>query len=127
MLYTPLYYNKNNYERKENEINGQTQDGGCGPPYLPLHCGASQPLSCWLLSTLYPPCEQLLAAVVGGAVIVEPRCWSPSPCHHPYAPAFLYEQLLIVDAVGVVVSPSSLSSSRPAMVVGCWVLIVVEL
>ena len=79
MLYTPLYYDKNNYKRKEGEL-------------LPLHHTASQPPITlpfqYSISTL-----QAVAHSSGGGggdvVIVDPHCWPPSPCHHPYAPAFL--------------------------------------
>jgi len=90
---------------------------------------------------MYPPCEQLLTAV--GV-----RCWALTP-PFSFLPLSLsspictslppYEQLLVVEgsgAIGVNISPSSLSSSCPALavlvlvlvalVVGCWMLIIME-
>ena len=52
MIYTPLYYDKNNYERKEKKVNGHTWEGRCCPVValftmswwlLPLHHAMSQP------------------------------------------------------------------------------------
>ena len=57
----------------------------CGPPY---HVLVAPPIAL-RHSTPHLLCEQLLAAVVGGAVIVVDLNWSPSPCHHLYARAFL--------------------------------------
>ena len=48
MLHTPLYYNKNNYERKEDEINSHIQHSGWHPVVALLT------LSWWLHHTTAP-------------------------------------------------------------------------
>ena len=69
-----------------------------GPPHnvLPCHGGSSHYIvlrvstpSRRLLGIPYPPCKQLLAVVVGGAVVVNP-CWAPLPViTHMHQPSSL--------------------------------------
>ena len=136
MIYTPLYYDKNNYERKKKQSKQPHVEGGCPVvvallTWLPLlHCTVSQPpitlppqhpistllaavvgdaaiiinphSSCWspsslleiggdmAISTQSPPVSKFSQWWVSGAGILPPHSYSsPSPCHHPYAPAFL--------------------------------------
>ena len=80
-----------------------------------MRCAVSP--SCRLLGTPYPPCKQLLAAVVGGAVVVIDPLSLSSPVRTSLPP---YEQSLVAEgsgAVGVVISPLSLSLSCPVLAV----------
>jgi hypothetical protein len=63
---------------KKTEVNGHTREGGWHPVMVapPVALCRESALSCRLLGTPYPPCEQLLAAVVGGAVVVVDPRWS---------------------------------------------------
>jgi hypothetical protein len=72
MIYTTIT------KDKKTEVNGHTREGGWHPVMVapPIVLCRKSALSCRLLGTPYPPCEQLLAAVVGGAVIVVDPHWS---------------------------------------------------
>ena len=79
MICTPLYYDKNNYERKKKWSKWPLAEGRYpvmvapslpGSPYC-ITPWVSLP-SCHFLSIPYPPCKQLLTAV--GV-----RCWALTP------------------------------------------------
>jgi hypothetical protein len=89
-LYTPVYYDKNNYERKEDETSGHGMAGVTlswpslvAPPIVlhtsqaPHHIASSAP-------PIHPvsSCSQW-----GGAVIIDPHCWSPSVITHMLQPS----------------------------------------
>jgi len=85
------------------------------PPFL-IQC----PLSCCLLSTPYLPCKQLLAVVVGGAVVViGPGCNLSAPpfvigdrvVTWPLAPNLPCEQMLTAAVLGAGLSPPHSHSS----------------
>jgi len=108
MLYTPLYYDKNNYERKEDEISGHIRHGGLAPCHGPPYHVLVAPPVALRRSTPYPPWWGVLSS---SSTLVGPPL--PVITHMPP-----YEQLLVAEgsgAVGVIVSPLSLSSSCSAL------------
>ena len=113
MLYTPLYYDKNNYERKEDEINGHTQHSRWCPVVALLT------MSWWLLPLCHAAAPHIHPD--GGCCYHHQPSLVPlslsSPVHMSLPP---YKQLLIVEgsgAMGIIISPLSLSSSCSALVV----------
>ena len=75
MLYTPLYYDRNNYKRKEDEINGHIWHSGwhpvMAPPVALCH------------STPYPPCEQWWGVLSSSLTLVGPPFPVITHMHEP--------------------------------------------